>query len=325
VTKEAVTGHVVTPRNALGVIGALALVGALMAAAVVLEAARERSYATSDAVEDALYLTSGAALRRMTVGFNGLAADAYWIRTIQYFGGTRRRLMTGLRVPPPPPALAASADYDQLYPMLDVTTSLDPRFKIAYRFGAVFLAEPYPSGPGRPDLAVRLLQKGLREQPDKWEYMEDIGFVHYWYGHDYRAAAESFQRAGEVPGAPWWLRSLAATTLAEGGDRASSRTMWRAIRESAEIDWLRRDAERRLSQLDALDQIDGLQRLVDRYRGQSGHPPTEWPAMVAAGAIPGIPADPARTPYLLTSDGRVRMSESSPLWPLPEEPQRRTP
>ena len=116
---------------------------------------------------------------------------------------------------------------------------LDPRFNIAYRFGAVFLAEAYPGGPGRPDLAVALLEKGLRARPDKWEYMEDIGFVHYWYLHDYGAAASWFDKASRAPGAPWWLRSLAATTLAQGGDRQSSRTMWEAIRQSAENDWLR--------------------------------------------------------------------------------------
>src|SRR5439155_9043203 len=111
----------------------------------------------------------------------------------------------------------------------------------------------------------KLLEKGLEAQPDRWEYMEDVGFVHYWYEHNYKAAADAFDKAAQVPGAPWWLRSLAATTLEQGGDRRSSRTMWLAIRESAEIDWLRRDADRRLTQLDALDQIDARQRVVDRY------------------------------------------------------------
>jgi hypothetical protein len=155
--------------------------------------------------------------------------------------------------------------------------------------------------------------------------MADIGFVHYWYDHDYRAAADSFHRASEAPGAPWWLRSMAATTLAEGGDRTSSRTMWRAIQESAEIDWLKHDAERRLLQLDALDQIDQLQRLVDRYTRENGRPLADWPTLIAAGVIGGIPADPSRTPYQLTSAGRVKVAESSPLSPLPEEPERRAP
>src|SRR5204863_1434934 len=137
----------------------------------------------------------------------------------------KRRLAAAHRAPEPPPMLGASpsTEYASLYPLLDITTSLDPRFSVAYRFGAVFLAEPYPGGAGRPDLAVALLEKGLRARPDKWEYMEDIGFVNYWYAHDYAAAAQWFETASHASGAPWWLRSLAATILVEGGDRQSSR------------------------------------------------------------------------------------------------------
>jgi len=218
-------------------------------------------------------------------------------------------------------AAPMSGDYSLLYPMLDLATSLDPRFTVAYRFGAVFLAEAQPRGAGRPDLAVALLEKGIRAQPDKWEYMEDAGFVHYWYQHNYRAAAGWFQKASEVPGAPWWLRSLAATTVAQGGDRRSSRVMWEAIRQSAEIDWLRQDAERRLLQLQALDDIDSLQRAVDAFVRSSGQPPADWLTLVRAGVIRGVPVDPTRTPYELTAQGRVHLAASSPLAPLPEEPR----
>ena len=117
--------------------------------------------------------------------------------------------------------------------------------------------------------------------------MQDIGFVYYWWVHDYRTAADWFNRASQVPGAPWWLRSLAATTLAEGGDRRSSRTMWEVIHQSAEIDWLRRDAERRLSQLTALDQIDALQNLVDQLTKRDGAPPADWTPLVGGHPLSG--------------------------------------
>jgi hypothetical protein len=151
--------------------------------------------------------------------------------------------------------------------------------------------------------------------------MQDIGFVHYWWRHDYRAAAEAFDRASKVPGAPWWLRSLAATTLAEGGDRRSSRLMWESIRQSAEIEWLKNDAERRLKQLDALDFIDQLQSIVDDYARATGKPLTDWMPLIDAGRIPGRPLDPTKTPYDIVN-GRVRLSMKSPLFPLPLEPQR---
>jgi hypothetical protein len=303
-------------RSPVPVIGVAAVVGALIAGAVALQHLRETAYPAATAVEDSLDITSGEALRRLTIGYNALAADLYWIRTIQYYGGIKLRSAPTTSVPAPP-----DADYHLLYPLLDVTTTLDPRFSIAYRFGAIFLAEPIPGGAGRPDLAIRLLEKGLRTRPDKWEYMQDIGFVHYWWRRDYRAAAEWFSRASERPGAPWWLRSLAATTLAEGGDRRSSRVMWQAIHDSAEIDWLKGDAERRLLQLDALDAIDFLQGKIDAYVAATGRVPSDWATLVRARAFRVVPPDPTGIPFVLDSSGRVQLSTTSPLFPLPDEPK----
>jgi tetratricopeptide (TPR) repeat protein len=297
------------------------VVGALLAGAAMLQAAREQAFPMPEVADASLYLTSGAVARGLTVSLNALAADVYWIRTLQYYGGARRRLAASAPVPEPPPLLAApSSGYDQLYPLLDLTTSLDPRFTVAYRFGAVFLAEPYPSGLGRPDLAIELLEKGIREQPDKWEYMEDLGFVHYWYERNYREAAAWFARAARVPNAPDWLKPLAATTLAQGGDRQSSRIMWRAILESAEQEWLRRSAEHRLLQLRAMDELDGLQERVDAYSKRTGEPPADWRPLVDSRVLPGLPLDPTGAPYEIDAAGKVQLSTRSSLRPLPAEP-----
>jgi hypothetical protein len=293
---------------------------------------REERYPSTAVAAATLYITSGNTLRRITAGYNALAADLYWIRAIQYYGDIKlkqgdaalalKHKQQGSAVPARGSSRDAPVDYSLLYPLLDLTTSLDPRFNIAYRFGAIFLAEAYPGGAGRPDLAVALLEKGLRERPDRWEYMQDIGFVYYWWVHDYRTAADWFNRASQMPSAPWWLRSLAATTLAEGGDRRSSRTMWEAIHQSAEIDWLRHDAERRLSQLTALDQIDALQNLVDHLTKRDGAPPAGWTPLLGGHPLSGVPVDPAGTPYEIDASGRVRLSMNSPLFPIPQEPQR---
>jgi hypothetical protein len=307
----------VNARTPAAVVATVTLSAVLLAAAVQLQAARERLYPAPADTEESLYLRSGVALRRMTGAYTTLAADLYWIRTIQYYGGTKNRLdqrgASGLAVSAP-----RVDAYPLLYPLLDITTTLDPRFNIAYRFGAIYLAEPYPRGADRPDLAIGLLQKGLRERPDRWQYMQDIGFVHYWFTHDFKAAADWFKKASDTPGAPWWLRSLAATTVARGGDRQSSKAMWEAIRETAEIDWLKHDAERRLLQLQALDTIDALQRAADAYSQRTGQA-ADFDALTRARVLRGYPLDPSGTPFELKG-GRVRLSPSSSLWPLPDEP-----
>jgi tetratricopeptide (TPR) repeat protein len=309
-----------TARSPAAIAATVTLATVLLAAAVQVQAARERLYPPAGDTDASLYFRSGPALRRLTGAYSALFADVYWIRAIQYYGSAKQRLdpngASGLagagRLP------ERSDGYPLLYPLLDITTTLDPRFNMAYRFGAIYLAEPFPRGAGRPDLAIALLEKGLAQRPDKWQYMEDIGFVHYWFRHDFQAAADWFRKASDVPGAPWWLRSLAATTLAEGGDRQSSRAMWTAIRQSAEIDWLRNDADRRLRQLDALDMVDALQRAADDYARRTGEPP-DFQALLRARVLRGYPLDPAGTPFEMTN-GRVQLSKSSPLWPPPDEP-----
>jgi len=295
--------------------GLLTLVAVLIGTAAELQSLRERYYFPPSTTDGTPYLLSGPTIRRLAVGYTALAADLYWIRAIQYYGSNKIRFASTSQ---DGTSSGPASGYPALYPLLDLTTTLDPRFNIAYRFGAIFLAEPLPGGAGRPDHAIALLQKGLAARPDKWEYMQDIGFVHYWWRRDYRAAADWFERASQVPGAPWFLRSLAATTLAEGGDRQSSRIMWSSILQSAEIDWLRREAERRLLQLRAMDEIEGLQKAVDKAAQQSDRPMVDWQAVSRAGTVP---LDPSGIPYEIR-DGRVGLSPKSVLFPLPEEPRR---
>jgi tetratricopeptide (TPR) repeat protein len=257
-----------------------------------------------------LYVRSGGLVRRLALSFDALAADIYWIRAIQHFGSTRRSSVDGEK------------RYEQLYPLLDIATTLDPLFNIAYRFGAIFLAEPPPGGPGRSDLAIELLEKGIAARPDRWQYMQDVGFIHYWWRRDYRTAAEWFLRASEVPGASWWLRTLAADTLAAGGDRETSRLLWRELATDPENQWLRQEAQRRLAQIDALDVIDQLSRSVERFAARTGAYPTSWEQLRDAGEVPGIPVDPAGAPYVLGVESpRVSVSPASPLYPLPGDEQ----
>ncbi|HJN43117.1 MAG: hypothetical protein CL477_07140 [Acidobacteria bacterium] len=290
-------------RPAVFAVAMATLVALVISSAMV----RDRVYAASRAQTQLLYIPDGAVLGRMALSFDALLADVYWIRALQHYGGTKR-------------ADSEEKSYDLLGPLLDITTTLDPRFNVAYRFGAIFLTEGYPNGPGRPDLAIALLQKGIGEMPDKWEFYMDIGFIYYWWLQDYNAAALWFEKAANVPGASWWLRSLAANTLAAGGSRESSRTLWQQIYESADNDWIRNEAVRRLTQLQALDDIDQLIGAAQRFIEQGGRPPESWEELIGAGFVAGVPVDPTGLPYVLdSSNGTINVSSASELFPLPGE------
>lgn len=283
----------------------------LMATAVGLQAVREQTAPLSASSDGVLYVQSPEALKRLALSYHSLLADVYWIRAVQHYGGTK------LSNDP-------NKKYDLLYPLLDLTTSLDPQFNIAYHFGALFLAEPPPGGPGRPDLSIKLLEKGLVARPNNWEYIQAIGFVHYWWYQDYTKAAEWFKRAAAQPGAPVWMAPLAAVTLAEGGRRDGSRLLWQQIAKEANEDWFRKEAARRLRQLDAMDNLDQLRAIVDAYAKRYGTLPGTWTDLVRAGLLRGVPVDPAGLPYRLES-GIVALDPQSPLLPLPKEPTRNGP
>jgi tetratricopeptide (TPR) repeat protein len=243
-------------------------------------------------------------MQRLALSFDALAADVYWIRALQHYGGERLAGRT------------AAAKYELLHPLLDLTTTLDPYFTIAYRFGAIFLGEPYPNGPGRPDQAVALLRKGIAVQPAKWQYYHDIGFVYYWTVGDMQAAAEWFRRAAAQPGAPNWLQPLAASILLERGDRASARFLLQQILLS-EQEWLRRMAARGLLQVDALDAIDQLQAIVARHPPGAGEPHS-WEGLVRRGLLRGVPVDPTGVPFRIDpATGGVTVSRDSELYPMP--------
>ena len=285
----------------------LAIFVVLYAAAAALSLARDRVAPRELAREAVLYVPAPAVLQRLVLSYDALAADVYWIRAVQHFGGTRR-------------ADERDRKYELLYPLLDITTSLDPRFNIAYRFGAIFLSEPPPGGPGRPDQAIALLKRAIESRPDNWRYYQDVGFVYYWSKNDYVTAAEWFERGAGVEGAPWWLRSLAANTRAGGGDRAGARKLFESLLETADNDWLRNDARRRLQQLDAMDAVEVLQRLVNAWVATRPPQPYTWEAMVAAGRLRGVPTDAAGTPFKLGMySATVAVGDESPLRPLPTE------
>src|SRR5271155_4871841 len=168
-------------------------------------------------VENSLYLRSPRVIRAMSLGQSGLAADIYWTRTVQYFGAKHH--VYALR-------------YDLLYPMLMLTTELDPKLSVAYEFGSFFLAQKPPEGAGMPDTAVNFVERGIENNPDDWHLYYHLGFIQFLERKDCNAASSAFERGSKVPGAHPWLKVMAASMAQKCGDEETARFFWSNVYES---------------------------------------------------------------------------------------------
>src|ERR1700674_4357304 len=138
---------------------------------------------------DDVLLRSGKVMKVMSLEYAPLLADIYWTRVVQYYGNKHAR---------------GQANLELLWPLLDITRRLAPNLLISYRFGAMFLSQAAPAGAGRPDLAVQLIQRGIRANPDYWRLYEDLGFVYYFDLKDYQKASDAFLEGSKKPNAQLW-------------------------------------------------------------------------------------------------------------------------
>jgi tetratricopeptide (TPR) repeat protein len=222
--------------------------------------------------EEKLYFASGPAIKRMSLGLDALAADIYWIRTVQYFG--RKVIDSGVTG-----ASGATKDIqmDLLAPLLNIVVSIDPHHIPAYHFGAIFLPErDLPA-------ATALLEKAIRENPNLWRLYQDLAYIYWQAGNatqgedqvrSYAKAAEWYDKGAAVEGAPSWMKDLAGMMMMKGGSREAARAVYSAYLTSDDQN-IRRQAIDRLKQARSLDDLDAINALLARYRDETGACPAD--------------------------------------------------
>jgi tetratricopeptide (TPR) repeat protein len=246
--------------------------------------------------EESLYVTA-ATVDRLSLGFNGLLADWYWMRSLQYVG---RQILNW----------SGNVELDNLgplnlkllAPLLDAATTLDPQFLEPYQYAAAVL-------PG-VDMkeAVRIIKKGIDANPYEWKLYHHLGYI-YWQQKDYNAAGEAYAQGAKLPGAPAWMEVMKARMASEGGSSETARQIYTRIYEEAGDRSVKEMARRRLLQLDAMGELEGLHRLIASYRDRIGRCPESWRDLEAVFRAlrvkvddAGAPLDPAGTPYLLVKE-----------------------
>ena len=261
-----------------------------------------RGDAANDSGNEELYL-SGRSARRISLALNGLIADWYWMRSLQYVGRKVVKYqdqhdgqfdLTNL----------STLDLRLLPSLLDATTTLDPQFIPAYQYGAVILPEI------NPDEAIKLLNKGIAANPSSWQLHQHLGYI-YWQRNDYARAAEVYEAGAKLPGAPAWVAAMAARMKAEGGSPNAAREMYQHLYESSADPSVKQMVEHQLARLDWLDNRDKINQRLAEYRRRNTRCPAAWQDVASdlramglqLDALTAAPLDPSGIPYRLTNGG----------------------
>ncbi|HYL82028.1 MAG TPA: tetratricopeptide repeat protein [Candidatus Acidoferrum sp.] len=206
----------------------LAVAFCALAGAFLLAQAIDRRVVPGGAAPAAMFFPRAEILRPALLGFDGLAADLFWLRTVQYFGG-RVELRQG---------------FPQLYQLADLTTSLDAHFLDAYTYGGLFLviARQLPQ-------AIALYEKGIAANPTTWQIPHDLGRLYFLELRDYEKALYWWQIADRLPGRPHYLPRFLIRLQAKTGHIETALELWERMLEESENEQVRMIARREIEKL----------------------------------------------------------------------------
>lgn len=261
----------------------LVAIGLIMTVAVARFVDARRPPVEGSTNDESLYLNAKTA-KRISLGFNGLAADWYWMRSLQYVG---RKIIDSKQSNASLDDLS-ELDLRLLAPLLENATTLDPEFLDPYEYAAVVL----PAIDVQE--AIRLTRKGIDANPNAWQLYQHLGYI-YWQQHDYATAAEVYGRGAQIPSVPAWMQAMKARMAAEGGSRDTAREIYTRMLEQSADAKVKDMAQKRLLQLDSLDQRDQLRKLLVAYQTRTGRCPATWRDINLSAA----PLDPSGAPYVL--------------------------
>jgi len=252
--------------------------------------------------EERLYL-DGPNAKRLTLAFNGIAADWYWMRSLQYVG---RKIVNYEDTHDGQFNLndLSSLDLRLLPSLLRVTTTLDPQFMAPYEYGALVMPEV------NQDEAIALLKSGIAANPSSWRLYQHLGYI-YWQRKDFAQASDTYAAGAKLAGAPAWMAALSARMKAEGGSRDAAREMYRHLFEASNDKVVKEMVTKQMMRLVSLDERDAIRRILADYRAQSGRCASSWRDVAGAlrtarlqiDSTSGAPLDPSNTSYRLIRNG----------------------
>ncbi|MEK7723092.1 MAG: hypothetical protein AAB336_01970 [Acidobacteriota bacterium] len=266
--------------------------------------------------EDQDLALQSAKIKDFSLGFNGLLADWYWMRSLQYLGEKIEKSpdqninIQNLR----------SLNPRLLYPLLDSATSLDPQYIAVYAYGAIVL-------PAIDDeQAIKITQKGIDNNPTQWRLYQHLGYI-YWRLKNFEKAAETYDKGSKIAGAPPFMQLMVAQMKNQGGSRETSRKIYEQMLAEAQDTQTKKSAEIYLLKLDSDDELDAIRPILKSIKEKTGQCLQNWNQLFPLLRNVKLPngkdfridsannlVDPSDTPYILDSKNcDIKLSQNSTL------------
>lgn len=213
----------------------------------------------SEKYSDSDLFLQGKRLKGYMFGAEGVVADWYWMRSLQYIGDkiykSEEEIINIEDLTPLNPKL--------LQPYLENATALDPQFMAAYSYGAVVLPAI------DKDEAIKFIEKGIENNPNEWRLYQHLGFI-YWRNKDYNKAAETYEKGSKIDGAPTFFKAMTAKMKNEGGSRETARQIYQQMLDEAEDSNTKEAANLRLLELDSKDEIEVVNKVLSKFKNKNG-------------------------------------------------------
>ncbi len=236
------------------------------------------------------YLPSGDYLRMASLGYREIAADLLWLQAIQVMGERKLSEEAGR----------------WLYHALDRITTVDPKFVRAYEAGSHALCILVVM----PEESNRLLEKGMRYNPQEWVLPFLLGINYFFEMGDDEKAAEAMAKAAHLPGAPERLMNLAARLFVSAKSPQQAVELLAKAYEEATDENVRQMLEARLKETIVERDIQILEEAVRQYQITHTRQPDRLEDLVGPGLLRELPREPFGGRYLYeSSTGGVRSSE----------------
>ncbi len=226
-------------------------------------------------------------IRAAALEFHGLAADMMFLKTMTYAG---LKLQEQKKT--------SNEEWQQTYAMLNAVTDLDPRFWDPYLFAEVMFAWQN----NMQNQANKLLLKAAHYRPNDYQPYYFLGFNAFYFNHDAAKAAPYLRKSASRPGAPGFLKGLAARFSLYGSQTKLGILFLANLLKSTSNPKTRTYLTKRLQ---TLKKINYLEDKVKEFQNLEGYLPNSLKELVSSGLITAIPKDPYGGKFTIMPNGRV--------------------